>query len=162
LNSDPGALEKLLDELDYPVFIVTTTGGDERAGCVVGFITQSSLDPVRFIVCLSKSNRTYRVATGATHLGVHLVPRDRRDLAELFGGETGDDVDKFAQCEWSPGPHDIPLVDGCPARFVGRILTTMDAGDHVAFNLEPVAWTDEPTSPLTFQQAKDIEAGHEA
>jgi hypothetical protein len=26
------------------------------------------------------------------------------ELAELFGGETGDEVDKFDRCEWRPGP----------------------------------------------------------
>jgi flavin reductase (DIM6/NTAB) family NADH-FMN oxidoreductase RutF len=162
LSTEPRVLAELLDALDYPVFIVTATAGDVRAGCVVGFTTQSSLDPVRFIVCLSKSNRTYRVATGAAHLGVHVVPYDRRDLAELFGGETGDDVDKFGRCEWSPGAFGVPLLDGCPARFVGRILEKVDAGDHVAFHLEPLEWANAPSTPLTFQQTKDIEAGHQA
>jgi flavin reductase (DIM6/NTAB) family NADH-FMN oxidoreductase RutF len=162
MTTDPAVLAAVLDALDYPLFIVTATAAGERAGCLVGFATQSSLDPVRFIVCLSKSNRTYRVATGAAHLGVHVVPRDGHDLAELFGGSTGDEIDKFGRCEWTAGPFDIPLLDRCPARFVGRILQKVDAGDHVAFHLEPVDWSGEPAPPLTFQAARDIEAGHEA
>jgi flavin reductase (DIM6/NTAB) family NADH-FMN oxidoreductase RutF len=162
MTTDPDVLAEILDALDYPVFIVTTTSGGERAGCLVGFTTQASLDPVRFIVCLSKSNRTYRVATGADYLGVHVVPRDAHALAELFGGSTGDDVDKFTRCGWIEGAGGVPLLDDCPGRFVGRILQTVDAGDHVAFHLEPVEWDGEPAPPLTFQASKDIEAGHEA
>lgn len=162
MSTDPAVLGELLDALDYPLFIVTTRAGEERAGCLVGFTTQCSLEPVRFIVCLSKSNRTYRVATGATHLAVHFVPRSEHGLAELFGGETGDDVDKFDRCDWSEGAFGLPVLDRCPAWFVGRVVQTMDGGDHVAFHLEPVAWDGEPAPPLTFQQARDIDAGHDA
>ena len=162
MTTDPAALAAVLDALDYPLFIVTASAAGERAGCLVGFATQSSLEPVRFIVCLSKSNLTYRVATGSSHLGVHVVPRDAHDLAELFGGSTGDEVDKFDKCAWAPGPFEVPLLERCPARFVGRVLEKVDAGDHVAFHLDPVEWTGEPAPPLTFQAAKDIEAGHPA
>ncbi len=59
----------------------------------MGFATQCSIDPPRFLVCLSKANHTYRVAHEADTLGVHFVPTDAESLAELFGGETGDRVD---------------------------------------------------------------------
>ena len=38
-------------------------------------------------------------------LGVHAVPADAADLAELFGGETGDEVDKFARTAWREVPR---------------------------------------------------------
>jgi flavin reductase (DIM6/NTAB) family NADH-FMN oxidoreductase RutF len=158
-----GSLDELLDQLDYPVLIVTATNGGERAGCLVGFSTQCSLDPVRFIVCISKANRTYRIATGTTHLAAHLVPRAAAGLARLFGGSTGDDVDKFAQCEWTEGPHGLPLLDACPDRFIGRVIDEFDSGDHVSFHLAPEEWSREGAMPLLmFQDAKDIEAGHPA
>jgi len=54
--------DALVGGLDYPMFIVTAAAGGEREGCLVGFATQSSIDPPRFVVCLSKNNRTYRMA----------------------------------------------------------------------------------------------------
>jgi len=62
------AFEKLVSLLDYPMFVVTTRAGDESAGCLVGFASQVSIRPPRFIVGLSKCNHTYRVAEGASHL----------------------------------------------------------------------------------------------
>ena len=88
--------DSLVGDLDYPMFIVTATAGDDRAGCLIGFATQTSIDPQRFLVCLSRRNRTYRVARRTDLLGVHFVPSEAADLAELFGGATGDEVDKFA------------------------------------------------------------------
>src|SRR3954447_7295179 len=82
----------LMGALDYPMFIVTTRVGETRAGCLVGFAGQVSIDPPRFMACLSDKNRTYRVAAdGADHLVVHLVPERAVELAELFGGRTGDE-----------------------------------------------------------------------
>ncbi len=68
------AFERLVSLLDYPMFVVTTRVGDESAGCLVGFTSQVSIRPPRFMVGLSKRNHTYRVAEGAKHLAVHLVP----------------------------------------------------------------------------------------
>jgi flavin reductase (DIM6/NTAB) family NADH-FMN oxidoreductase RutF len=153
----------LVGDLDYPMFIVTTSAGGERAGCLVGFATQTSIDPSRFLVCLSRSNHTYRVARRARTLAVHWVPADAAELAELFGGETGDAVDKFARVAWHPGPGEAPILEDCPSWFAGRILERVDAGDHVAFLLEPVAaHRDANADELSFHRARRIAPGHPA
>jgi flavin reductase (DIM6/NTAB) family NADH-FMN oxidoreductase RutF len=152
----------LMAELDYPMFIVTTVAGDgERAGCLVGFATQISIKPPRFLAALSHKNRTYRVAQRAEHLGVHFVPADGEAIAELFGSETGDEVDKFARCDWREGPAGVPILAGLPNWFVGRILGRVDAGDHDALLLEPIAGERQAEEDeLTFHRAKRIEPGH--
>jgi flavin reductase (DIM6/NTAB) family NADH-FMN oxidoreductase RutF len=159
-----GPFDELMGELDYPMFIVTAAAGPgERAGCLVGFASQTSIHPSRFLVCLSRENRTTRVAAGTEHLGVHFVPADREPLAELFGGVTGDDVDKFARCAWHEGAHGVPLLDDCSNRFVGRVLGRFDLGDHVGHLLEPVTAEHGAAGPeFTFHRAKRIDPGHPA
>lgn len=153
----------LVGDLEYPMFIVTARAGEEPLGCLVGFATQMSIDPPRFAVCLSHKNRTFRRGHDAEWLGVHCVPADAGELAELFGGETGDEVDKFARCEWHEGPHGVPMLDRCANRFVGRVVWRSDAGDHDAFLLEPVAAeADAAETEFSFHRAKRIDAGHEA
>ena len=155
--------QRLVAQLDYPMFIATVTAGGERAGCLVGFATQCSIHPPRFLAGISDKNHTYRVAQDAEHVGVHFVPEDEDDLAELFGGETGDEVDKFERCAWRPGPGDVPLLDDCPNHFVGRIVERVDFGDHTGMVLEPFhADEDEASGQLGFHRAKRIEPGHEA
>jgi flavin reductase (DIM6/NTAB) family NADH-FMN oxidoreductase RutF len=153
----------LVGDLDYPMFIVTTCAEGERAGCLIGFATQTSIDPSRFLVCLSRSNHTYRVARRARTLAVHWVPADAADLAELFGGETGDAVDKFDRVAWHPGPGDVPILEDCPNWFVGRIVERVGAGDHDAFLLEPVAaHRGARDEEFTFHRARRIAPGHPA
>ena len=153
---------RLAGSLDYPLFIVTATDGERREGCVIGFSTQCSFDPPRFLACLSRENRTFRLACGVDALAVHLVPRAHRELAELFGGETGDDIDKFTRCAWHPGPRGLPILDDCPSWFAGTVRERIDLGDHVGFLLDPFEARFAPGQELVFfQSVKDaIDPGH--
>ena len=156
-------VQRLVADLDYPMLIVTAADGEQRRGCLVGFSTQCSIDPSRFLVCLSKRNATYEVARHAAVLGVHFLTADDREISELFGELTGDTVDKFQRCEWEAGPDGVPILAAGAGYYVGRVLDRLDVGDHVAFLVEPVAAEFRRSAPqLGFRDVKDMEPGHEA
>ncbi len=153
---------KLVSNLDYSLFIVTAARDGDRAGCLIGFASQVSIDPPRFLACLSVKNRTYRLAERVQTLVVHPVPEDAEELALLFGGQTGDEVDKFARCDWSPGPGGAPVLEQLENWFAGRVLKRIDFGDHVGFLLEPTEVSPgEAQAPFTFRRGRWIDPGHE-
>jgi flavin reductase (DIM6/NTAB) family NADH-FMN oxidoreductase RutF len=162
--SQPAPFTQMMGRLDYPMFVATARDDEERDGCLVGFATQCSIDPPRFLLCLSDKNRTLRIAENASALAVHLLFADQLALARLFGGETGDDVDKFAQCNWHDGPSGLPILDDCRSWFEGVVLERFRLGDHVGFLLEPGSAhngeTDRP--PLFFSELGELEPGHRA
>jgi flavin reductase (DIM6/NTAB) family NADH-FMN oxidoreductase RutF len=82
----------------------------------------------------------------------------------LFGGQTGDETDKFAQCGWHTGPHGVPILDDAAGWFVGSVLDRFVLGDHVGHLLRPVAGTapDEPADWVTMADVRDLEPGHDA
>ena len=153
---------KLLGSLDYPIFIVTASDGERREGCIVGFATQASLDPPRFLAGLSRANRTFRLAVEVDALAVHVVPEGATELVELFGGETGDEIDKFARCAWTAGPRGLAILDDCPSWFAGEIRARLDLGDHVGHLLDPFAASYAPGPFERFQQVTHVEPGHPA
>ena len=146
------------------MFVVTTMADGHPSGCLVGFTSQTSINPPRFLVGLSRKNHTFTVAQDAEHLAVHLLPRDQLALAELFGEKTGDTTDKFAQCTWHSGPEGMPILDAAPAWFVGQVIRRFDLGDHVGHLVEPVAGSapDELGDLITFSDVRDLEPGHDA
>lgn len=159
---------RIVGSLDYPMFVVTASDGRERTGCLVGFATQCSIEPVRFLVCLSKANRTHRVAQRSSTLGVHVLRDDQGDLAALFGELTGDDVDKFdvlgrAGGSWHERDGGAPIIAGCDW-FEGPILERVDLGDHEGQVLAVVrAGHEHPDGPqLGYRSVRDLDAGHEA
>ncbi len=162
---DEERFDRLLAGLDTPVTIVTTVAGGERAGCLVGFQSQCSIEPRKYALWLSKANHTYRVALRADMLAVHLLGPGDHDLAEIFGGGTGDDVDKFADIEVAAGPDGVPLLSRCPDRLVVRRTALLDEGsDHVCLvtELVEVHGGDRPLSPLRVSDVDDITPGHQA
>jgi flavin reductase (DIM6/NTAB) family NADH-FMN oxidoreductase RutF len=168
LSPDPAVVERfdrIMAAYDTTMLLVTTVNDTgERSGCLVGFATQCSIDPRRFLVGLSVANHTYRTALDAEVLAVHLVPADRRDLATWFGSTTGDEVDTFAEVAWRPGIGGVPLVEGCPEWFAGRIIDRLPMGDHVGFILDPVDASGAGAGPPVthLRDVSDLTPGHEA
>ena len=162
-RTDDSAFDRIVDQLDVPVFLVTTADGSERSGCLIGFATQSSIRPRRFLVCVSRANHTSRVARGATTFVVHVPRAGDRALADLFGEETGDEIDKFAHCAWREGPDGVPVLEGLDW-FAGRVPSRTDVGDHDAFLIEPTGDGEATRGGplLTMDDVRDMEAGHPA
>jgi flavin reductase (DIM6/NTAB) family NADH-FMN oxidoreductase RutF len=154
----------LMAALDSPLIVVTAADERERAGCLVEFHVQSSMDPQRYCVWLSKANYTYRVALQSSHLVIHFLTADDLPLAELFGTQTGDAVDKFAGLPVDSGPGGAPVLRQCPNWLAVRRIALLDeGGDHVCLTTEPVAaQTAQPFRPLRISQAGHLKAGHGA
>jgi flavin reductase (DIM6/NTAB) family NADH-FMN oxidoreductase RutF len=161
--SEVDTFESLAGEIDYPMYVVTAASDDDRAGCLVGFLSQCSIDPARVMVWLSKRNRTYRVAVGSDVVVVHLLRAGDDAIAELFGGTTGDEADKFDWPSFEDGPSGVPVLDGCDW-FAGRVLSEIDGGDHAGFLIEPFGGRIERagTPQLGFQATRSIDPGHDA
>ena len=155
------AIAPLVDRLDYPLFVVTVSSPEERSGCLVGFVTQCSIQSPRYLICISKENHTWDVSQKAEALALHLLGREQHDVASVFGEETGDDVDKFAQVFWTEGVTGSPVLSECAAWMEGRIIDRVDVGDHVACVVDPVAG-GHGTHPgqFTLSDAGDLEPGH--
>jgi len=163
MSTPSGVFETLVGSLDYPMFVVTAADGDRRAGCLVGFATQCSIDPPRILVCLSKQNHTTTVARRARSLVVHVLRASDRDLAARFGAETGDEVEKFAGVGLATAPGGAPAITTLDW-FEGVVTARHDLGDHVGYVLavdDSAGSADRSHEPqLGFAQVRDLEPGH--
>jgi flavin reductase (DIM6/NTAB) family NADH-FMN oxidoreductase RutF len=154
---------KMTAEIDPLLLIVTVCNDGERAGCLIGFGTQCSIHPPRFLACISDKNHTLAVAETADALAVHFVPPEAVALARLFGGETGDEIDKFAHCAWHEGPAGQPILDECGSWFVASVIERRPLGDHVGFLLDPIAAAhDDAQTYARFSRMGPIAPGHPA
>ena len=162
MGTDP--FDQLMAATDPAMVVVTAAAGDERSGCLVGFHTQTSIDPHRHAVLISKANHTFDVAVRATHLAVHFLTEADHELASAFGTLTGDRVDKFARVPWRRGPQGVPVLTACDHGLVGRKVSLLDdGGDHVAVTLDPVeVWSRGTFHPLRLSDVSDLTPAHDA
>jgi flavin reductase (DIM6/NTAB) family NADH-FMN oxidoreductase RutF len=156
------AVDAFARRVDYPLMVVTTGNHDgERSGCLAGFITKCSIEPPRFLVCISKLNHTLFVAERSDSLVLHLLGESQLELASLFGEQTGDLIDKFERCRWHVGGNGVPVLDECAAWIEGRIMASFPVGDHQAFLMRPVGGgRGRQAGVLTLQHSPAFEAGH--
>ena len=161
---DRAAFDELMTSSDPAMAVVTVSAAGEHSGCLVGFHGQSSIEPPRYGVWVSKANHTYGVVLEATHLAVHFLTHQDHELARIFGSLTGDDVDKFDLVRWHPDEHGVPILDGCAHGLAGAKDAVLDAGgDHVLVVIDPTdAWADGPFTPLRLSDVTDVEPGHPA
>jgi flavin reductase (DIM6/NTAB) family NADH-FMN oxidoreductase RutF len=152
------------DRMDYPLFVLTVgVPDDEPSGCLAGFVTQCSIVPPRFLVCVSKVNHTFFATERSDGLALHLLGEGQTALASLFGEESGDSVSKFDYCAWSLGATGSPLLDDCAAWLECRVLDRFDVGDHRALLVRPLSGgPGNESGVLTYRNAPDFNAGHPA
>ncbi len=156
------AMGAFTSTVDYPLYIVTVGApGGEKSGCLAGFVTQCSIVPPRFLVCISKLNHTFTVGEDSPGLALHLLGRGQTGLASVFAEETGDRVDKFEQCRWHPGHSGAPILDECAVWLDGSVLERRSVGDHEAFLVRPIdGGRGDHDGLLTYREAPDFTPGH--
>jgi flavin reductase (DIM6/NTAB) family NADH-FMN oxidoreductase RutF len=154
--------DAIVSSMNPGLVVVTTAEGQEQAGCLVGFHSQSSIEPRRYCLWLSKANHTYRVALRSAYLAVHFLTSRDLALAAHFGTLTGDRTDKFAGLPVSQGLGGVPVLADCPHRLVVRRIALLDeGGDHVCVVTEPVtAHSSGRFEPLRVSQVSHLVPGH--
>lgn len=158
------SLDDLMGSVDTPLIVVTTSAEGERAGCLVGFHSQASIDPEHYCFWLSKANHTYRVALRSDHFAVHFLTTADRELARHFGSLSGSDTDKFAGRDFTVTEDGVPLLADLPNRvLVERIAMLDDGGDHVCLTarVDSVEVAGGFTA-LRPSQLGDLTPGHNA
>lgn len=156
------AFDALAERVDPALVIVTATTDDHDSGCLVGFHGQTSIEPRRWTVWISRDNHSHPVVTRARYVGVHFLDPDHRPLAELFGTTTGDEVDKFAHCA-TVRRRGVPMLADCDAWLLGEVrLRFVADGDHTGLSLAPVEVADPAPGgePMRFSAAADMQPGH--
>ena len=154
-------LVSIAGRLNYPMVVVTTLDRGRPVGCLVGFSSQSSMEPFRYTVFLSVKNHTFDAVGVGSTVYVGFLAADDFAVAQLFGEETGDEIDKFEHCEWRAGPGGVPILTGVSTWMVGRVVDRRATGDHHAFTIDPThAAAGEWPRQLGLQDVKDLDAGH--
>ena len=155
-------LDDLMGSVDSPLIVVTTSAEGERAGCLVGFHSQTSIDPEHYCFWLSKANHTYRVALRSERFAVHFLTDVDRESARHFGSLSGTETDKFAGLDFTVTEDGVPLLADLPNRLiVERIAMLDDGSDHVCLTARVLATeTTGGFASLRPSQLGDLTPGH--
>jgi len=128
------------------VTVVTVDTPTGPMGITANSFASVSLDPPLVLWCPAKVSHRHDALVAPDHFALHVMGQDQRDIAHGFS-KSGD---IFAQCDWKTGPHNVPLINGCPARFECTTQHRIDGGDHTILLARVSRVTTTDTPPLVF------------
>lgn len=134
------------------VTIVTTRDADERdIGLTCNSFNSVSLDPPMVLWSLAMSARSLPAFVAASHFAVHVLSAHQEELSLRFATRGSE---KFAGLAVERGAGQVPLLDGCSARFQCRTAFRHEAGDHMIFVGEVEAFDHSDLPELLFHRGR--------
>lgn len=150
---DPAAFRSLMATHPAGVAVVTTTGPDGRPwGMTVSSLCGVAVEPPTLLICMRTGSPTLAAALQLSAFAVNLLNDQAKSVAELFASGA---PNRFDQVRWTREPtYRSPHLIGDTHTIADcRVVTTMDAGDHVVvfgevFRVSRPEGT--PSSPLLY------------
>src|SRR5690348_851615 len=97
------------------VTIVTTRGArGEDVGLTANSFNSVSLDPPMVLWSLARKAKSLDAFLENPHFAVHVLAADQDELSRRFATQG---IDKFAGLHLGRGSGEVPLLEGCSARF---------------------------------------------
>ena len=156
---DPRALRNAFGAFATGVTVVTTRQADGTPrGFTANSFTSVSLDPPLLLVCLAKTAHSADTFAVAPHFAVNILAEDQKAVSGLFASRA---PDKFDQCAWTPGPANVPLIDGALAQFTCANHQLVDAGDHLILIGRIDAFATSEGQPLGYFRGSYFSIGIE-
>lgn len=145
---DPKQFRQALGAFTTGVTIVTTRGPDGLDyGLTANSFNSVSIDPPMVLWSINKDSSSAQAFTEGSHFAVHILSTDQEPLSNRFAKSS---ADKFAELELQRGPSEIPLLDGCSARFQCKTTYQYEGGDHIILVGEVLAFDRFDKAPLVF------------
>lgn len=119
-------LRDALGRFPTGVAVITTDSEIGPLGITANSFASVSLDPPLILWAPAKYSRRYEAFATAGHFAVHVMGAEQAALAAGFS-RSGTAFDAL---DWTLNAHNVPLIEGCLARFECDTVATHDGGDH--------------------------------
>jgi flavin reductase (DIM6/NTAB) family NADH-FMN oxidoreductase RutF len=122
-------LGRVLGRQVSTVAVITTCQRGIPIGLLVTSLASVSTQPPVISFSISSRSASWPALEQADYIGVHLLGAGQEALAEQFS--PGHAATFPAPPAWQPGPHGVPILDGCAAWTVAQPKQKTHAGGHV-------------------------------
>ncbi|MAX72454.1 MAG: flavin reductase family protein [Alterinioella nitratireducens] len=139
-------LRGALSRFGTGVTVVTAQSEAGPVGITANSFSSVSLDPPLVLWSAAKSSSRFPHFTRAEHMAIHVLAEEQMPVARAFAAS----AHGFDQANWSAGAKDLPLLDGCLARFECERYAEYDGGDHAIIVARVLRASVRQGEPLLF------------
>lgn len=144
--------KKVLRNLSYGVYVVTSREKDKNVGCVANSIMQVTSSPAVIAVSINHDNYTNKVIKENNKFGVSIL-KETTDakIIGTFGYKSSRDNDKFDGIDFKE-ILEIPVLENTCGYMVCKVIDTMETSTHTIFLGEVIEADDYSTeNPMTYK-----------
>ena len=125
--------KKVLRNLSYGVYVVTSKENDKNVGCIANSIMQVTSNPCTIAVSINHDNYTNKVIKENKNFGVSIL-KETSDpkIIGTFGFKSSKDIDKFDGINFKE-ISDIPVLENTCGYMVCKVIDTMETSPHTIF-----------------------------
>lgn len=153
---------KVLWQLSYGIYIVTTEADGKCNGQIANTVFQITAKPPTIGISLNRQNLTHELVNKSRAFAVSVVS----EAAEMpfigtFGFKCGRETDKLAKIQVKRGVLGLPIVTSNAAGYLeAKVIDQVEVGTHTLFVGEVVAAeTLAADKPMTYAYYHDVRKG---
>ena len=137
--------KKVLRNLSYGVYVVTSKDEDRNIGCVANSIMQVTSNPSVIAVSINHDNYTNKVIKENNKFGVSIL-KETTDakIIGTFGFKSSKNNDKFDGINFKE-ISEIPVLENTCGYMVCKVIDTMETSTHTIFLGEVIEADDYST-----------------
>ena len=137
--------KKVLRNLSYGVYVVTSRDKDKNVGCIANSIMQVTSNPSVIAVSINHDNYTNKVIKENNKFGVSIL-KETTDpkIIGTFGYKSSRDNDKFDGIDFKE-ISEIPVLENTCGYMVCKVIDTMETSTHTIFLGEVIEADDYST-----------------
>ncbi|MBQ8642662.1 MAG: flavin reductase [Clostridia bacterium] len=146
-----------LFNIGYGLYVVTSNDGKKDNGMIVNTVTQVTNAPNRIAVTINKENYSHHVIRQTGKMNINCLTESAPFAAfEVFGFQSGRNVDKFADCEPLRSDNGLVFLPRHINSFMSlKVEQYVDLDTHGMFICsitEARVISDQPTMTYTYYQ----------
>ena len=155
---------KVLFNLSYGMYIVSSKSGERFSACIVNTVTQiTSENKPKLIVAINKDNYTNSLVKESRKINISILS-NKADMLEIgkFGFRSGRDTNKLEDISYKIGSNNIPIItENVVAYMECDVINIIDSGTHDLFILEMQEgeFLDESLIPMTYEYYHSVIKG---
>lgn len=126
--------KKILRDINYGMYIVTTKNDREEVGCTINTLVQITSDNPTIIISLNKNNYTNQIIKKTKKFAVNILSEEvPSEIIGTFGFQTSREVNKFENIKYNL-IEEMPVLDTKICGYlICEVINIIDVDTHDIF-----------------------------
>lgn len=116
--------------IPYGLYVLGTKAGNEVNVATVNWVTQTAFKPPLIAIGVKRDTRTFEMLKESGVFALSFLESGQKDIAFAFFRSVQPEDGKFAGYAYETAETGAPIISDAPAWVEGRVVGTVEAGDH--------------------------------